>query len=437
MLSKLLVAGLLSMVALGCSGFPNENDGENGGDLARSGEVSLPLTAVSGDTSYRLANAKFTISGAPLRGRTIEISPPADTAIHQERLQVGSYAIVLAEGWTFQRRGAAEKEWVTVPAQLVTPNPAKFAIARDGLTHVVFGFATSGGQVALGGNGVGQVEIQVRDCNSFNGISASLGTFTVDCLGTLDATQYSLGDDGILRRNFDKCTLDEKKLASIDGILSLQYPGRELFGAPDPVPYAKECVGGRWEIWRQKFAESGIEQCPTWKREQLINAPNNAVVSRYASALPKIDPQRGLPENGERPAVIGQLRQNATYLVGWETQPPGQKCQTPAECAAACAGGFPGFVLGSDGEVVLTDPPYWELDTDYPDEFGEDPFMQGGYYHPMSLLGSIPGDVFGHFNRKDEPCSYYSSGFHFTTKLAESCVEDEWGGLVCVSMCRP
>jgi hypothetical protein len=436
MLSKLLVVGLLSVATLGCSGFPNENAGEDS-DLATSGEVSLPLTAVNGETNYRLANAKFTISGAPLRGAKIELSPPADQAVHQERLRVGSYAIELAAGWDFQRRGAAEREWVSVPATLVTSNPANFAITRNALSHVIFSFATSGGQVVLGGAGVGQVEIQVRDCNSFNGVTAALGTFTVDCLGTLDPTQYSLGDDGILRRNFDSCPVDGRKLSSIDGILSLQYPGRDLHGAPDQMPFAKECVGGRWEIWRQQFVESGIAQCPVWKLNQLINAPNNEIVARYASQLPQISPRIGMPENGERPPVISQLRQNATYVVGFEGQVPPQQCDSPASCAAACAGGFPGFVLGADGELVLTDPPYWELDTDYPDPAGEDPFMQGGYYHPMSFSGSIPGDIFGHFNRVGEPCSYYSSGYHFTTWMKDSCVEDEWGGTVCVGMCRP
>ena len=439
MLSKLLVAGLLAVTAIGCSGFPNENGGENGGDLARSGEVALPLTAVSanGETSYRLESAKFTITGAPLRGKSIEIAPPADQAVHQERLPVGSYSIVLADGWSFQKRGVAEKEWVTVPATLITPNPAKFVISRNALTHVVFGFATAGGQVTLGGSGTGQVEIEVRDCDSFNGVTAALGTFTVDCLGTLDPTQYSFGEDGMLHRNFDRCPLDESKLQSIDSILSLQIKRDDLGNVPDPVPYARECIGGRWEIWRQRFEESGIRQCPIWKRDQLINAPNEELMARYAALLPQIDPRRGLPENGERPPVISQLRQNATYVVAFEGDPPPQQCGTPADCAAACAGGFPGFVIGADGPIVLTDPPYWELDTEYPDEFGQDPFMVPGAYHPMSLAGPLPGDLFGHHARRDEPCSYYSSGFHFTTKLRQSCVEDEWGAFVCVSVCLP
>jgi hypothetical protein len=144
-----------------------------------------------------------------------------------------------------------------------------------------------------------------------------------------------------------------------------------------------------------------------------------------------------MPENGERPPVISQLRQNATYVVGFDGPAPSQQCASPATCAAACAGGFPGFVLGADGELVLTDPPYWELDTDYPDAAGQDPFMQGGYYHPMSLAGPIPGDIFGHFNRVGEPCSYYSSGYHFTTTMKDSCVEDEWGSFVCVGICQP
>jgi hypothetical protein len=437
MLSKLLVAGFLAVTALGCSGFPNENDGENGGELARSGEVALPLTAVNGETNYRLVNAKFTITGAPLRGKKIELSPPADQAVHQERLPVGSYAIVLAEGWTFEKRGTADREWSAVPATLVTPNPARFAISRDALTHVVFGFATTGGQVTLGGSGTGQVEIKVQDCSSYDGVTAALGTFTVDCLGTLDATQYSFGEDGMLHRNFDRCPLDEKKLESIDQILSLQLPRDDLGNVPNPVPYARECIGGRWELWRQRFEESGITQCPMWKREQLINAPNNELVARYAALLPKIDPRQGFRENGERPAVINQLRQNATYFVSFEGQPAPQQCASPAECAAACAGGYPGFVIGADGPLVVTDPPYWELDTDYPDEFGQDPFMQAGVYHPMSFSGPLPGDLFGHHKRTDEACSYYSSGFHFTTKLRPTCVEDEWGAFVCVSVCLP
>jgi hypothetical protein len=114
-------------------------------------------------------------------------------------------------------------------------------------------------------------------------------------------------------------------------------------------------------------------------------------------------------------------------------------CGTAAQCAVACAGGFPGFVMNTDGNVVVTDPAYWELANQYPS--GQDPFLSGGYYHAMADYGPVPGDQFGHAERAKstdatgtihEACTYYLDGKRFYTQLILS--TNTTGS---VSWCRP
>src|SRR4029450_10940984 len=106
-------------------------------------------------------------------------------------------------------------------ATLITPNPVSFTVSRGGVTNVFFGFVTAAGEVGLG-QGEADIRISVQGCTEYNGITAALATFTVDCLGTIDSKSFTVSADGILARNFDSCPLDQSKLESIDGLLSLQ-----------------------------------------------------------------------------------------------------------------------------------------------------------------------------------------------------------------------
>src|SRR6185503_16436520 len=347
------------------------------------------------------------------------ISPPADTPVHEEALPVGSYSILLEDGWKLERRGAAERAFTEVPAQLVVENPQQFNVARNAVTDVVFTFATGNGTVDLG-KGLADIRIGVKDCASFNTYSASIATLTVDCLGTIDPSAFSLDAAGFLQRNFRTCPRNDRALQSIDDYLGLQYP-RRLQGATvvNPLPFAKDCIAGRWARWKEAFDGTGPSVCPTWEKRAEINTPTDALYDSIAKQLPPLRPP--LQENGERPEVLSQVKVGAIYFVSFPGLPaPPPECANGAGiCAAACAGGFPGFVLQQEGASVLTDPPAWQLDLVFA---GSNPFMRPGYYHPMSLYGEVPGEIFGHSTRVPESCSYYDSGYHFGTDLKMNCI---------------
>jgi hypothetical protein len=76
---------------------------------------------------------------------------------------------------------------------------------------------------------------------------------------------------------------------------------------------------------------------------------------------------------------------------------------------------------------------------------GVNPYLKAGYYHPMSLSGPLPGEIFSHVNRalgdgdpkKEEQCSYYDSGFHIKTPLLKNCEDMPDGTESCVGVCAP
>jgi hypothetical protein len=127
------------------------------------------------------------------------------------------------------------------------------------------------------------------------------------------------------------------------------------------------------------------------------------------------------------PTLVQMQKLGVTYDVAFPTGSPAPNCGTAAQCAQACAGGFKGFVLSSDGATKVTaDPAYWELSSTYSST--TNPFLSTGYYHAMADYGPVPGDQFGHGQRalayKDnrgawvgEACSYYLNGTRFWTKL--------------------
>jgi hypothetical protein len=418
-------AALLGIVQIACSG---EAPGPLTDDARQTGSVGLPLTASSGDVLFRLASARFTITGTPLSGPRV-IRPPADTPVHEETLPVGSYSILLDDGWRLERKGPGETAFSAVEAKLIVDNPQRFSVARDMVTDVVFSFATGAGQVDLG-RGRADVRIEVRDCNSFNTYAATIATLTVDCLGRIDQDSFVLDAAGFLRRNFQDCPLDFSKLQSIDDFLGLQYP-RDLPGRTvDPLPFGKDCIAGRWARWRESFGSSGVSVCPNWQKRAEINTPTDALYDQIAKLIPPLPFQ----ERRDRVGVPEQIKVNALYFVSFPPGVPGQQCGTPGACAALCAGGFPGFVIQQEGSSVLTDPPAWQLDYVFT---GSNPFMRPGYYHPMSLYGVPPGEIFGHINRVPENCSYYDSGYHFMTQLKSNCQEMPGGLVSCVSACIP
>jgi hypothetical protein len=323
----------------------------------------------------------------------------------------------------------------------------------------------SGSEKAGPGQSDASNSVDARDCSSFDVYESALATQTVDCLGTIGPESFSVNADGFLRRNFDSCPLDPSLLRPIDSLLSLQYRSARL-------PLAKECMAGRYTAFLTSFAQSGVTQCPVWKKDHVVNPITAQVVDGVIPQLPKLaagdngpldtKSQSNVARSGlAQPEDHGQvdfatggslpslapLEQNTLYAVAFDALPLGQQRATPAASAALCAGGFPGFVIRAEGSDVLTDPPAWLLNTIYP-TLALDPYLRGGYYHPMSYYGGAPGVVFADAARAcpiigeyytgtctPESCSYYS-GIHVKYPLQLDCLDPN-DFSTCVGYCAP
>ena len=172
------------------------------------------------------------------------------------------------------------------------------------------------------------------DCSAFDTYTAALATFTVDCIGTIGPDSFFVDGDGFLARRFSACTNDRTKLQSIDSILSLQRRGERL-------PFAAECIAGRWAEWRMQFDRLGITQCPSWQKQASIGTPTAQRIDSLAvefTRLPARKTETALP-------VKSDFREDNLYAVAFEAPAPSQGCATAGECATACAAGFNGFVL--------------------------------------------------------------------------------------------
>jgi hypothetical protein len=434
MVRQLLGVALLTLVAGACSSAPLDPAGEqsshvNEGDV---GSVSIPLTTKNGDVAYRLNLATFTITGPALGPKPRIIKPLADVAVHTEVLPVGSYSIQLEKGWILEKMGPAEKAFTAVGAQLVTPNPTTFDVTGKVVADAFFGFVTTNGDVALGSGSV-NVRIGVQDCTAYDSYTAQLGALTADCLGTLDPRAYGVSKDGFLTPNFDVCRDGTKdKLVKIRQLLSLQQRTARL-------PFAKQCMAGRFEVAQAKFANSGVTSCPEWKKIRDVNPITVDTIVKVEAGLPELP----AADTGQPLRVLELLKQNSLYSVS--SQATGQKCETPAQCATICAAAFPGFVIGtSDANTLLTDPIAWLLDTTY-DKATSDPYLRATYYHAMSYYGGAPGVVFGDPVRAQpcidgvecppELCSYYA-GSHIKTRMQLDCLVPD-DPETCASYCGP
>lgn len=432
MVRHLVGAALLTLMMGACSSAPVDTT-EQGSIESQVGSVNLPLTATAGGADYRLNTATFTITG-PALAKPLIVKPPADApAIYNQVLPVGSYSIQLEKGWVLERRGADGKTFAPVAAQLVTPNPLAFEVTGLIAADAFFGFATVSGDVSLGKGSV-DIRIGVQDCSSYDTYLAALGELTADCLGTVDPRLFEVTKDGILTPTFNSCPLDPSRMTRIRQLLSLQHRTARM-------PFAKQCLGGRFQVAQKVFSETDTKVCPTWSRKQVINPIN---VDTIESVLKLGLPELPAADTGEPLRALELLKVNSFYAVSGDVQ--NQKCATPAGCAAVCAAAFPGFLSpnSQDGDRVLADPTAWLIDTIYASA-QTDPYMRPGYYHPMSYYGSLPGALFGDFARfqpcgpstscNPEFCSYYAGG-HIKTLLQKDCL-DEADTETCVSYCGP
>jgi hypothetical protein len=435
MVRQLLGVALVGLFVGACSSAPIDPSGEQSStvDGQEAGSVSIPLTTQVGETAYRLNLATFTITGPALAGKPRTVKPLADTPVHKEALPVGSYSIQLEKGWVLEKKGASDKAFVAVTAQLITPNPTSFTVDGKTTADAFFGFVTTNGAVALGSGDV-NIRIGVQDCTAYDSYTAALGELTAQCLGTIDPRAYSVTKDGLLTPNFDSCPADPSKLTKIRQLLSIQLRTARL-------PFAKQCLAGRYEVALKALADTDIAVCPTWKKVRVVNPITVETIALVETLLPELP----AADTGQGPTrALELLKENSLYTVTGG-QGGGKSCQTTASCAALCAAAFPGFVIGTSGaEGVLTDPIAWLTDTTYKTSI-EDPYLRPTYYHPMSYYGGVPGVVFGDPARAQpcgpntsclpEFCSYYN-GSHIKTRMQMDCVIP--GDIdTCASYCGP
>lgn len=437
MVRQLLGVALLTLVVGACSSAPIDSGDEQTSnvDASASGTVSIPLTTAVGDTAYRLNLATFTITGPALAGKPRVVKPPADEAVHPEVLPIGAYSIQLEKGWVLEKRGPEAKTFTAVSAQLVTPNPLAFEVTGKTNADAFFGFVTTNGDVALG-NGTVDIRIGVQDCTAYDSYTAALGELTAECFGTLDPRLYKVSRDGLLTPGFDSCPNDASKtvLTKIRQLLSIQQRTARL-------PFAKQCLAGRFEVAQAAFANSGVTSCGVWKKRTVVNPIDADTIAKIESVLPELpakDTGRPLPG-------LDLLKENSLYDVS--PSDAAGSCKSGAECARACGQAFPGFVISGDGNSVLTDPVAWLLDTTYKSK-AADPFLRATYYHPMSYYGPLPGVLFADFARFQpcgesspdplcgpEQCSYFA-GSHLKAFLQKDCLDDADIDS-CVSYCGP
>ena len=227
---------------------------------------------------------------------------------------------------------------------------------------------------------------------------------------------------------------DQSLLDSIDALLGLQYPDREPLPVDtNPLAYAQDCIAGRWAAWRESFDASGTTDCPTWTQAAVIQ-PSADDYQQIAASEPELPAL----EDGSRPTeLIAATKINTLYRTAFtDNQNSDQKCGSAGSCAAQCAGGFAGFVIGQDGDTLTTDPPPWNDPTNY----GKTDPYQPSYYHMMSFYGPLPGALFGAAARADagDECSVYVNGTHQLGSLVRNCRVAADGTLfACVSVCSP
>ncbi|RYZ09136.1 MAG: hypothetical protein EOO73_05060 [Myxococcales bacterium] len=435
MVRQLLSVALLTFVVGACSSTPIDTNGEQiaSVDDSASGSLSIPLTTSSGDGFYRLNLATFTITGPALAGKPRVVKPLADTPVHTEVLPLGTYSIQLEKGWVLEKRGTDGKTFTAVSAQLVTSNPLSFEVTGKTVADAFFGFVTTSGDVAFGSGSV-DIRIGVQDCKAYDSYTAALAELTAECQGTVDPRLYSVSKDGLLTPAFDKCPNDSTGtvLRKIRQLLSIQQRTARL-------PFAKQCLAGRFDVAQAKFAASGVKSCGVWKKARIVNEITAEVLAKVEAELPRLPAQ----DTGRPLPVLELLKENSFYDVSPGADPGA--CKTGAECAAICASAFPGFVLSGEGNTVLTDPIAWLLDTTYKSK-AADPFLRATYYHPMSYYGPLPGVLFGDYSRFEpcgpnsadplcgpEQCSYFA-GTHLKTFLQKDCL-DPANLDTCVSFC--
>jgi len=259
-----------------------------------------------------------------------------------------------------------------------------------------------------------------------NDYTAAIAEAVIACTGILGPDSLVVGSSGRLQRNFTSCSLVSGSAAAgllqtIDDFLGLQ----QRAGLS-----AASCFPDQWTSWRTSFLAAGNTTCPSWSLVASLGAATAQTVALVVAQLP---PLRNLPDAGLPLNILDLTKQNFLYLVTLPLLLPPQPCGNALSCAAACSGGLPGFFLGQQNGLALGDPRWWLSTTSY--DPSSDPFMQNGYYHPMSYYGDLPGDIYGHRNRVGEACSRWGGYYHYQAVLKLDCVSPGDPSSPCSSVC--
>jgi hypothetical protein len=283
--------------------------------------------------------------------------------------------------------------------------------SRTGLVAMVLLTLTtaSSGQVA-----------RRRPVDGRDALLAALGSLTIECLGTFAPSSYST-ESGILARTFRACRAPQTQaLSRIDALLGLQTsPQGRLDGLA--AHYT-----ARWNAFVESFPYDRIQECPTWRLLDVIDAPTFESVGRHLDR--RRDQSVGSPPIG---------KQNARYRV------TSSECDGDPECAARhaaiCAAGFGNqFLIELDFQRarIEVDPAWWLTHYTFGDD-NSNPFKQPGYYHPMSYWGSPPGSLYGAIERNGELCSKYdaASGKHYPDRVLQLIDCTDGDGWYCMTYC--
>jgi len=292
----------------------------------------------------------------------------------------------------------------------------------------------------------------VDKCAAYNVYMADLGELTANCRGRIDPRDFSIDRLGNLVPNFDTCVTKAPitpilQHLSIQNKLQLeQKAGRE--------PLARACIGTRFAQALDKFSSRGVQTCPTWSLDHVVNPITDEVIKQVTAELPQANSDGVLM--GDVPQdVIDALKIKHVYNVSFNGPAPSQQCKDATDCAQACAEAFAGFVMGPvPGAVgqVLTDTTSW-LDTTVFVDVSTDKYLRGTFFHTMSYYLGAPGVQHGDYNRyvscdpasggtcdgsAPESCSYYvgnvPNGFHKKTQLQPHCTD--WTNInTCTTFC--
>ncbi|HEX6277040.1 MAG TPA: PPC domain-containing protein [Polyangiaceae bacterium] len=116
-------------------------------------------TSTPAGVVYRLRNAVFTVTDATnaVVATLDSESAPADATRLSAAIEIGSYTISLASGWSMERNGQA------VDAALSSAVARSFVVQADEATLVTYAFKVEGAPIVLGGTL--DLAIEVGECS--------------------------------------------------------------------------------------------------------------------------------------------------------------------------------------------------------------------------------------------------------------------------------